>query len=489
MRFAGERQTRPSSRLPVYVLAVALPIVSSVVTQQVQGLHAIPLALSFISVAFLAGFGGLAPALFSVLITACMRYLGPAFMHVRVPFNSAELLRMLTLSASAAVISFITSSQRRTSAALRQALATVKEQSRALVDAQQASKCASWTYDSRDRTRWYPGGYEVFGIPFVELEKRSSPIDLIYPEDQPGVREAVKEMITSRGPLHIEYRVLWPDGKIHWSEARGTPMESDPHLWRGVTFDITERKLAEAALIRSEKLAAMGRLASTVAHEINNPLEAVTNLLYLALRDPLLTPTTAADLAAAERELARVGEITRLTLGFIKTSTTRRDILIADGIEDVISIFRHRFEAKEIQVERRCEPGVMVNIAPQELRQIVTNLISNAVDAAAGPGARVNISIDRQDGLAVMRVEDNGTGISDANLRHVFDPFFSTKEDTGTGIGLWVTRELVEKNGGTISAQSGNLPDGMRTCFRIEFPGTGVSQVLEARETSHAAVS
>ncbi len=489
MSFAAERPSRPPDRVAAYLLAVALPILSWSITAHLPLLHSIPLAFNFLSVAFLATFAELGPALFAVLITFCLRYLLPASLQAPVHFSAAEWLRVSTLFTCAAVISLMTRRRRRSAQALETALARLQEQSAALIDSQQASKCASWTYDSRDRTRWYPGGYEVFGIPFSELEKLPSPIDLIHPDDQPGVREAVKLMIANRGPMRIEYRVLWPDGKMHWSEARGTPMEGNQYLWRGVTFDITERKLAEAALIQSEKLAAMGRLASTVAHEINNPLEAVTNLLYLARRDPLLSPGTAADLAIAERELARVGEITRLTLGFIRTSTARRDIELATGIEGVLSIFRHRFDMKEIHVDCRYQKGVAVNIPPQELRQIATNLISNAVDAISGPNAKINICIEREGSLAVLKVEDNGSGIPEAHLGHVFDAFFSTKDDKGTGIGLWVTRELVEKNEGRITVQSGDLPAGMRTSFRVEFPATEVRGAIETPDAARAAVS
>lgn len=458
----------PSNRVVAFALAVALPFASSLVTARVEALHTIPFALSFVSMAIIASYGGLFPALLSVaLSTVANHYLLPA---PGAPSVALLVGRPVSLVVSAVVISLMTNGLRRSAAALTVALAKLKEQSSALVESQQASKCASWTYDTRDRTRWYPGGYEVFGIPFDELERLRSQVDLIWPEDQPAVREAIKHMLEGRGPLLIEYRVLWPNGELHWSEARGTPHESDPHVWRGVTFDITDRKLSELALIRSEKLAAMGRLASTIAHEINNPLEAVTNLLYLARRDTSLRSDTEQHLAMAERELARIGEITRLALGFIRISAARRDVEVVDGVEDVLSLFRHRFDMKNIHIERHYEPGVTVNIAPQELRQIATNLISNALDAASPPTALVRIQVCRHEQVAVLLVEDNGSGIADAHLPRVFEPFFSTKDDTGTGIGLWVTRELVEKNGGRISVQSGDLPGGVRTSFRIEFP-------------------
>jgi PAS domain S-box-containing protein len=491
MSFTGfgpneRRPRRPSNRAIAFALAVVFPVLSSVLTARFHVLQTVPFALHFISMAVIATFGGFAPAILAVVVSAeANHFLLP---HRLLGTGPIVLLRPLFLIVSAAVISVFTRGSRRSAAALEDALNELQEQTSALIESQQASKCASWTYDSRDRTRWFPGGYEVFGIPFAELEKLPSPIALVWPEDQAQVIAAVKKMVSERKPLLVEYRVLWPNGELHWSEARGNPHPGDPHLWRGITFDITDRKLAEQALVRSEKLAAMGRIASTIAHEINNPLEAVTNLLYLARRDPCLNPDTEEHLATAERELARVGEITRLALGFIRNSAERREIEIADGIEDVLALFRHRFEMRNVAVDRQYEPGVVVHIAPQELRQIATNLISNALDASRPPDARIVIRIGREESSALLFVEDNGSGIAASHLHRIFDPFFTTKDDTGTGIGLWVTRELVEKAGGTIAVKSGDLPGGTRTSFRIELPlcDSSVAEIrAEASQHAH----
>jgi PAS domain S-box-containing protein len=489
---------RPSNCAIAFGLAVLLPAIAAAATYRYPPLHAVPFALHYMAMALVAVLGGFYPALLSVgLSTAATFTLLPE------PHGTSHdivlmLFRPVVLLASAATISVMTRGQRHAAAALQVALANLREQAVALADSQQASKCAAWTYIAGDRTRWYPGGYEVFGIPAAELDAMSSPIPLIWPEDQPIVTAAVRKMVAERSSLRVEYRVLFPNGELHWCEARGNPIEGQPGLWRGVTFDITERKLAEAALVRSEKLAAVGRLASTIAHEINNPLEAVTNLLYLARADRSLSPATDDHLAVAERELARVAEIARLALGFIRTSVKPRNLEVVDAIEDVLALYRHRFEMKNVQIERQYEPGVVVRIAPQEIRQIATNLISNALDAsapAAGQScARVAVRVLRETGAsapgsletdrAVLIVEDTGTGIAPAHIHRIFDPFFTTKEETGTGIGLWVTREFVEKNGGTIAVKSGNLPNGVRTSFRVELPARPVPEAAIQPEPS-----
>jgi signal transduction histidine kinase len=252
-------------------------------------------------------------------------------------------------------------------------------------------------------------------------------------------------------------------------EMRGTRIAGPGCRWRGVTLDITERKLAEAAVLRSEKLAAMGRLASTVAHEINNPLEAVTNLLYL-IRNEELPETARGYLATAERELARLGTITRLTLGFVRSNASSSCVEVAATVDDVLSIFQHRLDTRRVSVERLYEPDVFIEMPPHELRQIATNLVANATDAVPLGSARIAITICRNAQTAVLIVQDNGPGIDAIHLSRIFEPFFSTKKEVGTGIGLWVTRELVEKNGGSISVESSPGAEGYRTAFRIEFP-------------------
>jgi signal transduction histidine kinase len=243
-----------------------------------------------------------------------------------------------------------------------------------------------------------------------------------------------------------------------------------------------------AALINSEKLAATGRIASTIAHEVNNPLESVTNLLYLARASDTLDDTTRSYLTLAEEELARLSNITRLTLSFVRTTPVRTPVEVADVFEAVFTIFRRRCDLLSITVERDYTPGLRIDIYEHELRQVVTNLVSNAIDAlsntslAPEPGTtrRIRIQTLPYHGNAILLVEDNGHGIELANQSQVFDAFFTTKAETGTGIGLWVTRELVEKNGGHISLASGDLTNGFRTRFRVEFPAAQPAAVEPA---------
>jgi PAS domain S-box-containing protein len=421
-----------------------------------------------IVVTILGGFGpGIAVTVASILSRLIQGYVAP---HPALNLN-ADFFRAVVLSLTSLLIAFMGRKRRNSEAHLKVALDDLQERTNILIESLRSSKCASWVLDleSGKSARWYAGSYEVLGRPFAELEAMPTLLPLLHPEDQPRLLELVKQMRASTEPVFFEHRVPWPDGEIHWLEMRATHIPGKGCVWRGVTVDITERKLAEAALLRSEKLAAMGRIASTVAHEINNPLESVTNLLYLARNSPTFEATQSY-LDLAERELARLGNITRLTLGFVRSSAKSVAVELSSTVDDVLAIFLHRLDMKSVTVERRYDAPASVQIAPHELRQIVTNLIANALDALPNSRATLGISIFKEGNCAVLLIEDNGSGISAHNLQRIFEPFFSTKEETGTGIGLWVTREFVEKHGGQISVESGDLGPNVKTRFRLEFP-------------------
>lgn len=450
-------------RVLVGWLAVALPILSSLITAYVPFFHRLPLLLHVLCVVGIAMYGGFIAAVLGAVISIFSNYMVLYGLHEPL---WVTVVRCSTLFVIGTLVSLMNRHRRVTAE-------TLEERTEELILSQQVSRSACWHYSHLEGFRWLRGGYEVFGISFDDVEALPSPVALIHPDDQQGVENAINQMVASDGTLHIEYRVVFPSGETRWSEARAVPIPGNEPAWRGVTTDVTERKQAEQALLRSEKLAAMGRLASTVAHEINNPLEAVTNLLYLARMDQSQSDEAKTYLATAEAELARLADITRLTLGFVRNSVGTVTVDPVTVIEDVLSIFRHRFDQKGLRIERHLEPGSSVRIAPHELRQIVTNLLSNAADAVHESSGRIVIRVEQRGSEVILQVEDNGAGIPAADLPRIFDPFFSTKDDVGTGIGLWVTRELVDKNAGTITAQSGSLANGMRTAFQIHLPSAG----------------
>lgn len=469
------RPDRQSRRRLSIVLAVILPLACFALNEHVNLLHSTPYSLYVLTVVVVGILGGLVPSLFSVIVVVLLRCCLLFFSRDEWVSFSFELKHASLLVASAFVVWFMNRRRVLSQETIEASLIALQERTDDLVASLNSSKCACWTLDmeSGRSERWYSGSYQLYGRPYSELEQMPSLHSLVHPDDVRLVGEQMQAMRSSWEPVVCEFRVIWPNREVHTLEMRANRLTGRRCIWRGATLDITERKKTEAALLRSEKLAAMGRLASTVAHEINNPLESVTNLLYLARADRSMDEDTRAYLATAERELARLSNITRLTLGFVRTSASSAETEIASVVDEVLSIFSHRFETKNVLVERHYEPDVSVTIAPHELRQIATNLIANAADAVGAGDARIAIHIAREGDKAVLLVEDNGTGIDSEHLQRIFEAFFSTKEEVGTGIGLWVTRELVEKNRGRISARSRcELVSGATTQFRVEFPLT-----------------
>ena len=235
--------------------------------------------------------------------------------------------------------------------------------------------------------------------------------------------------------------------------------------------DVTEKKVAEVALLRSEKLASANRLAAAVAHEINNPLEMVTNCIYLAASNPDLPLEVKEYLATAERELHWVAHIAKQTLGFYRENTKPSVVNICSLVDEVVELYDPRFTRKDIRlkIEHNGHCAGTVAIAG-EIRQVISNLLTNAIDASRPKGlVRVRTSRVTLNGCVYTRVTvaDTGAGISKANRSHIFEPFFTTKKDVGTGLGLWVSFEIVQKHKGTIRLRS---VEGKGTVFSVLLP-------------------
>jgi PAS domain S-box-containing protein len=247
-----------------------------------------------------------------------------------------------------------------------------------------------------------------------------------------------------------------------------------------VVRDITARKEAEEqinklnaelaeAVRRSEKLAATGRLAATIAHEIKNALDTLLNLLYLVELNQALEPEMREMLGQAREEVARIGHITRNTLALQRETAFPVSLTLAEIIDGVCRMFESPLAEKRIRLERKYETtGQMIGF-PGELRQVFTNLIANAVDALGAEG-RLSVSISGVDGEFRVCVADDGPGITSENLERIFEPFFTTKGEKGTGVGLWVTRGIVEEMGGRIDVASSTRPGRSGTAFTVTLP-------------------
>ena len=239
--------------------------------------------------------------------------------------------------------------------------------------------------------------------------------------------------------------------------------------------EITRQKQAEIALMQSEKLAAVGRLAASIAHEINNPLESVTNLLYLVRSHDL--PTDVQEyLETAERELHRVSAITNLTLRFHKQTTQPSEVSCDQLIGEVLSIYHGRLINSNISVEKKTREDRPVCCFEGEIRQILSNLIGNSIDAMHPGGGRLLLRSREgrnphtgEKGL-VITVADNGPGMSAEVAGRIFEPFFTTKGFSGTGLGLWISREIANRHRGRLAVRSSERPGGCGTVFTLYLP-------------------
>ena len=222
--------------------------------------------------------------------------------------------------------------------------------------------------------------------------------------------------------------------------------------------EIVARKKIENALVSSEKLASVGRMAAVLAHEINNPLAAVTNILYLALTTEGVPDPVRRYLEMAEGELKRVAHITRQTLGFYRESTSATTAHIAPLLDSVCDLLQAKVASKHAIIETQCDGNLQISAFQGELRQVLSNLLLNSLDAISNGGKvtlRASLSPGLKDGRRAIRitVADDGPGMSGDLLYKIFNPF-TTKGSVGNGLGLWVSKQIVEKHGGSIHVHS-----------------------------------
>jgi PAS domain S-box-containing protein len=277
----------------------------------------------------------------------------------------------------------------------------------------------------------------------------------------------------------------------------GAPIRDSSGKMIGVVLvfrDITERRMSEGALMRAEKLAAAGRLAASVAHEVNNPLEGLTNLVYLARRSEDLDDVRQL-LLQAEGELGRIAHITRQSLGFYRETSTPVHFKPATVVREVSGFYASRAATMGVTFLVNAATDREVLGGAGELRQILSNLLANSLDACT-KGATIRIethsAIDpRNPSNAGVRITiaDTGTGIAPEHLGSIFEPFFTTKTDTGTGLGLWVSRELVEKHGGSLRVRSRNTNPRCGTVFSIFLPQQTAMQTNDSFPTEKNGVT
>jgi PAS domain S-box-containing protein len=309
---------------------------------------------------------------------------------------------------------------------------------------------------------------------------RMGPEDLTHPEDRGLNHEKLAAYLREESPIYdVEKRYVRKDGDVVWAQVTAAMIsDAEGKHSAGVIQDITGRKRAEEALLRSEKLASVGRMAASIAHEINNPLAGVMNAIYLARTGAGVPKSARHYLDMADDELKRISHITRQTLGFYRESAAPEIVSINAIMDSAVDLLRGKIKVRRVLIERQYEGDLEAIAVSGELRQVFANLLANSLDAIGEEGAiRLRVSkstcVNSGQGRVRITVADNGTGINAATLPHIFEPLFTTKGLTGSGLGLWVCKELIEKHQGSMQVHSSTHGKRRGTAVSILLPAEG----------------
>ena len=319
---------------------------------------------------------------------------------------------------------------------------------------------------------WNAGAEALYG--WKREEVLGTPIHQVLETSLPTEDERIESDLNSLG--------RW-DGNLHQKTRDGRQViVASRHVFKResssileINRDITAQIRTEDALRATEKLAAMGRVAGIIAHEINNPLESITNAFYLLEDHPSLDNEARYFAKLGSEELQRVCHITKQTLGFYRESDVPVDVSMRELLDDVLELQNRRLQLNKIALEKRFLNDGIVRGFPVELRQIFFNLIGNAIQAMPD-GGKLRITLAERWNDAIKRPEltlsicDTGSGILPEHAQHLFEPFFTTKSSKGTGLGLWISKGIVQKYDGTIQFRSIPLRGGNVTSFRITLP-------------------
>jgi PAS domain S-box-containing protein len=307
--------------------------------------------------------------------------------------------------------------------------------------------------------------------------------ELTHPDDQPRHRYLLDKLLAAEIPgFVIEKRYLRKDGSAVWvrnsvSLLNDEQFESSQLV--SICEDISRRKHAEQVLEQQEQMAAIGRLTSSIVHEINNPLEAVINLLYLAQSSADLE-VARPYLRDAEQELLRACEITAQGLQFHRQHSAPTSSNVVDIVQSVLTLFRGKFKTARVQVEFETEDAPELTCFAGEMRQVFVNLIGNAVESMQDGGQlkiRIRPGTDWCSGHHGVRITiaDTGSGMTPETRRRMYDAFYTTKGSEGSGLGLWVTAKIVRKHQGSIHVRSKRTARSEGTVFTLVFPYAGAA--------------
>lgn len=325
---------------------------------------------------------------------------------------------------------------------------------------------------------WNHAAERMYGYTTQEIIGRSC--ETLLPREQSGeAKQILSRLKREKRTLHFETTHIAKNGRKLNVTLTISPIRDEGGCLVGafaIGRDVTQAKKTEEALLRAESLATVGRMVTTIAHEINNPLETIGNILYL-LRNSVPNADALKYVDTAQEELKRVSEITRVTLAHQRGSSSRAEpVTISKLLDNVLALQSLNTGGLTVHAQRRYRTDGLVIASRGELRQVFSNLILNAMDALAMSGNTLILGVRAardvltgQNGVRVT-VLDNGPGIAPEHRSQLFEAFYTTKGEKGTGIGLWVTKNIVAQHGGTIRMRSCVRPGRSGTCFSIFLP-------------------
>lgn len=332
--------------------------------------------------------------------------------------------------------------------------------------------------------QWSNHCNEIFGLPLDAELKYEDFLERVHPEDAARVDGMVRAVLdpAGSGDYELEYRIVRPNHEVRWVAAKGKAFfrqetgQRLPHRFLGTLLDRTEHKLMQEALVESEKLAVTGRLAASIAHEVRNPLESISNILFL-LNGELSSDERAECVSLAQGELMRAADIVNNTLRLYRDPVAlEQSYDLGEFVSSVLRVFEARVCLCRVKLQSALEAGIEIRISAGELRQVLVNLIGNALDALS-PGGRLIVRLHRRAGSAgrqaMLTVADTGSGISPSEQARLFEAFHTTKGSKGNGIGLWLSREILNKHGATVRVRS---KPGHGTVFAIFLRGLDTHQ-------------
>jgi PAS domain S-box-containing protein len=493
-------------RLPLlvrFLLGCFIAIGAMAMTSEIAPLRSFPLLLAFPTVILAAWFLGMWGAvgcaltdvvLVDVFLTSTQSRLGTGNVFQELRFGMFVLITLLMgwsvrrLAQQKAELAsqelksqlVIAEAERRLAEERARAGEQLRYRDDVLQVALKASGMGLWVWDlEKDVVHRSDEVYRIVGC---EPGAYGSDPDawqlFVHPDDIPNIKATFARIRMDGSDYRMQFRVRALDGSMQWLESQGKcQVNGEGKVVRilGVLANINHRKQADEALLRAEKLAVAGRLAASVAHEINNPMEAVANMLYLiSMTDSVEEARTQA--SSALEELMRIALVAQSTLKFHRETGSPKATLLSEIMDSVLTMFRGKLRSMEIAVDLKAERERQIHCMLSETQQIFANLIANAIEAMERNdrlSIRIRPSRDwRQRSTPGMRVTicDTGGGIDRATVRRIFEPFFTTKTETGTGLGLWVVAQLLERHKGSVRVWSSQRPGASGTAFSVFLP-------------------